>query len=64
MLLDKDKWLELSLRYKFCLYAIKLCEDHGIKLDRAELLSLSIIVIYLRPKKHTRVSANALKKVG
>ena len=27
-----------------CLFAIKLFEDHGIRVDRAELLSLSICI--------------------
>ena len=34
----------MTLRYKNCLFATKLFEDHGIKVDRAELLSLSIYV--------------------
>ena len=27
-----------------CLFAIKLFEDHGIRVDRAELLSLSVCI--------------------
>ena len=34
----------MTLRYKICLFAVKLFEDHGIKVDRAELLSLSILL--------------------
>ena len=30
----------MTLRYKICLFAITLSEDHGIKVDREELLSL------------------------
>ena len=40
--LNKGKWSKMTLRYKICLLAVKLFEDHGIKVDRAELLSLSI----------------------
>ena len=32
----------MTLRYKICLFAVKLFEDHGINVDRAKLLSLSI----------------------
>ena len=32
----------MTLRYKICLFTITRFEDHSIKLDRAELLSLSI----------------------
>ena len=43
-LLNKGKWSQMTslLRYKLYLFAVKLFEDHGIKLDRAEFLSLSI----------------------
>ena len=41
-LLNKGKWSKMTLRYKICLFAIKLSEDHGVKVDRAKLLSLSI----------------------
>ena len=34
----KGKWSEMT----FCLFAVKLSDDHDIKVDRAELLSLSI----------------------
>ena len=33
------------MQYKICLFTMKLSEDHGIKLDCAELLSLSIFTI-------------------
>ena len=33
----------MESRYTICLFAVKLFEDHGIKLDRAERLSLSIV---------------------
>ena len=33
---------KMMLRYKICLFTVKLFEDHSIKLDRAELSSLSI----------------------
>ena len=33
----------MTLRYNVCLFAVKFIEDHDIKLDRAELLSLSIV---------------------
>ena len=32
----------MTLKYEFCLFAVKIFEDHGIKLDRAEHLSLGI----------------------
>ena len=32
----------MTVRYKICLFAVKLFEYHDIELDRAELLSLSI----------------------
>ena len=31
----------MILRNKMCLFSMKLFEDHGIKVDRAERLSLS-----------------------
>ena len=34
----------MTLPYKNCLFAADLFEDHGIKVDRAELLSLSIYI--------------------
>ena len=37
----------MTLRYKMCLLAIKLFEDHGIKVEHAELMSLSIYTILL-----------------
>ena len=33
----------ITLRYKISLIAVKCFEDHGTKLDHAELLSLSIV---------------------
>ena len=33
----------MTLQPKICLFAIELFEGHGIKVDRAELLSLSIV---------------------
>ena len=33
---------------KICLFAVKLFEDHGIKVDRAELLSLSIFEVKMK----------------
>ena len=35
----------MTLQYKICLFAVKLFEDHGIQVDRAELLSLSIYTV-------------------
>ena len=32
----------MTLRYKICLFAVKLFKDHGINVDRAEFFSLSI----------------------
>ena len=40
--LNKGKWSKMTLRYKICLFAVKLFEDHGIKVDRAERLFWSI----------------------
>ena len=34
----------MALRYKICLFVVKLFEDYGINVDRAELLSLSILI--------------------
>ena len=43
----------MTLRSKICLFAVKLFEDHGIKVDRAELLSLSIVsIIYMPCPEH------------
>ena len=42
---NKGNWSKMTLRYKFGSFAVKLFEDHGIKLDRTELLSLSILVV-------------------
>ena len=42
--LKKWKWSTMTLWYKVCLFAVKFFEDHDIKFDRAELLSLSIHV--------------------
>ena len=36
----------MTYRYKICLFAVKLFENHGIKVDRAELLSLSVELGY------------------
>ena len=36
----------MALRCKICLVAIKLFEDHGINVDRAELLSLGIYMYF------------------
>ena len=36
----------MTLRYKICLFAVKLFEDHGIKVDCAEVVSLSIYLVY------------------
>ena len=36
------------MRYKICLFAVKFFEDHDIKVDRAELLSVSIHALYLQ----------------
>ena len=35
------KWAKMTLQYKIYLFDVKLFEEHGIKVDRAELLSLS-----------------------
>ena len=35
---------KMTLPFKICLFAVKLFENHGIKVDCAELLSLSIIL--------------------
>ena len=35
----------MTLRYKICLFAVKLFEDHGIKVDHAELLSLKYMYV-------------------
>ena len=42
LLLNKKKWSGMALRYKICLFAVKLFEDHSIKLDHAELLILNL----------------------
>ena len=34
--------VEDALPYKLCLFAVKLFEDHDIKVDRADLLPLSM----------------------
>ena len=34
----------MTLRCKICLFAVKLFENHVVKVDRAEILSLSIYV--------------------
>ena len=34
----------MTLRYKVCLSVVKRFEDHDIKLDRAELLSLLVSI--------------------
>ena len=39
--LNKGKWSKMTLR--ICLFAVNLFEYHSIKVDRAELLSLSIL---------------------
>ena len=38
----------MTLRNKIYLFAVKLFEDHGIKVDRAELLSLSILNSFIK----------------
>ena len=38
----------MTLRYKICLFAVKFFENNGIKVDRVELLSLSIVVAQAR----------------
>ena len=42
--LNKGKWSKMILQYKISLFAVKLFEDHGINVDRAEILSLSIFM--------------------
>ena len=44
--LNKEKLSKMTLRYKICLFAVKLFEDHDVKVDRAEFLSLSILFYY------------------
>ena len=34
----------MTLRYKMFLFAVKVFEDFGINVDRAQLLSLSIVI--------------------
>ena len=38
--LNKGKLSTMTLQYKIYLFTVKLFDDHGIKVDRAELLSL------------------------
>ena len=45
--LNRGNWSKMTLRYKICLFTIKLFEDHGIKVDRVELLSLRIFILEL-----------------
>ena len=46
----------MTLRYKMCLFAVKLFEDHGINVDRAEILSLSILMKILLNKWPHKIS--------
>ena len=43
---NKDKWSMMTLRYKSCLSAVNLFEDHGIKMDRAERLFVCLISVF------------------
>ena len=45
----------MTLRYKICLFGVKLFEDLGMKVDSAELLSLSIYDYRYCVKEHILV---------